>query len=189
MSLKVNSNIGSLITHRHLLKNSDDLSKSLEQLASGLRLNRAADGPANLVIAESMRAQNAGLKQAINNNEVAVSLVQTAEGALNEVANTLIAIRQRAVASANEGVNDEAMLAANQQEIENALSSIDIVAASTQFGRKKLLDGSGSSSATATGKGLEFVSVSGGAKKSGPEGYNVVIFREGQQSNTEQRIS
>ena len=130
-----------------------------------------------------MRAQNAGLKQAIDNNEVAVSLVQTAEGALNEVANTLIAIRQRAVASANEGVNDEAMLAANQQEIENALSSIDIVATSTQFGRKKLLDGSGSSSATATGTGLEFVSVSGGAKKSGPEGYDVVIFQEGKQAN------
>ena len=151
MSLKINSNVGSLITHRHLQKNSDDLSKSLEKLASGLKLNRASDGPANLVIAENMRAQNAGLKQAIDNNEVAVSLVQTAEGALNEVANTLIAIRQRAVASANEGVNDEAMLAANQQEIENALSSIDIVATSTQFGRKKLLDGSGSSSATATG--------------------------------------
>ena len=145
MSLKINSNVGSLITHRHLQKNSDDLSKSLEKLASGLKLNRASDGPANLVIAENMRAQNAGLKQAIDNNEVAVSLVQTAEGALNEVANTLIAIRQRAVASANEGVNDEAMLAANQQEIENALSSIDIVATSTQFGRKKLLDGSGSS--------------------------------------------
>ena len=183
MSLKINSNVGSLITHRHLQKNSDDLSKSLEKLASGLKLNRASDGPANLVIAENMRAQNAGLKQAIDNNEVAVSLVQTAEGALNEVANTLIAIRQRAVASANEGVNDEAMLAANQQEIENALSSIDIVATSTQFGRKKLLDGSGSSSATATGTGLEFVSVSGGAKKSGPEGYDVVIFQEGKQAS------
>ena len=86
MSLKINSNVGSLITHRHLQKNSDDLSKSLEKLASGLKLNRASDGPANLVIAENMRAQNAGLKQAIDNNEVAVSLVQTAEGALNEVA-------------------------------------------------------------------------------------------------------
>ena len=110
MSLKINSNVGSLITHRHLQKNSDDLSKSLEKLASGLKLNRASDGPANLVIAENMRAQNAGLKQAIDNNEVAVSLVQTAEGALNEVANTLIAIRQRAVASANEGVNDLSLI-------------------------------------------------------------------------------
>ena len=62
MSLKINSNVGSLITHRHLQKNSDDLSKSLEKLASGLKLTRASDGPANLVIAEDMRAQNAGLK-------------------------------------------------------------------------------------------------------------------------------
>ena len=147
MTLKINSNVGSLITHRHLRKNSDDLARSLEKLSSGLQLNRAADGPANLVISEYMRAQNAGLKQAINNNEIAVSLVQTAEGALNEVANMLIAIRQRAVASANEGVNDEAMLVANQQEIENALTAIDMVAMSTQFGQKKLLDGSGSSSA------------------------------------------
>ncbi len=182
MGLKINSNVDSLVAHRNLQQNSTDLSRSLEKLASGLRINRAADGPADLVIAENMRAQNAGLKQAISNNEVAVSLVQTAEGALNEVANQLIAIRQRAVASANEGANDENMLTANQQEVENALSAIDRVAATTQFGRKKLLDGSGSSSATATGAGLEFVAVSGGAKTSGQDGYDVVIFGEAKQA-------
>ncbi len=183
MSLKINSNTSSLNAHRNLQGNSEKLSQSLERLSSGKKLNRAADDPAGLVIAESMRAQNNGLRQAITNNEVAVSMMQTAEGALNEVANALIMIRQRAVASANEGVIDENMLQANQQEIENALSSIDMVARNTQFGRKKLLDGSGSNSATATGNGLEFVSVSGGAKASGHEGYDVVIFQEAKQAN------
>ena len=182
MSLKINSNVSSLVSHRNLQANSERLAKSLEKLSSGKRLNRAADDPSGLVISENMRAQNVGLKQAINNNEVAVSMMQTAEGALAEVANTLIMIRQRAVASANEGVNDESMLQANQQEIENALTSIDMVAKNTQFGRKKLLDGSGSNSATATGTGLEFVSVTGGAKASSSDGYDVVIFREGQQA-------
>ena len=182
MSLKINSNVSSLVAHRNLQANSEKLAQSLERLSSGRRLNRAADDPSGLVISENMRAQNNGLKQAINNNEVAVSMMQTAEGALAEVANTLIMIRQRAVASANEGVNDDSMLQANQQEIENALTSIDMVANNTQFGRKKLLDGSGSNSATATGKGLEFVGVSGGAKASGPQGYDVVIFGEGKQA-------
>ncbi len=183
MSLKINSNVSSLVSHRNLQANSERLAQSLERLSSGKRLNRAADDPSGLVISENMRAQNIGLKQAINNNEVAVSMMQTAEGALAEVANTLVMIRQRTIASANEGIRNESILQANQQEIENALTAIDMVAKNTQFGRKKLLDGSGSNSATATGTGLEFVSVTGGAKASGSDGYDVVIFREGKQAN------
>ena len=90
MSLKINSNVSSLVSHRNLQANSERLAKSLEKLSSGKRLNRAADDPSGLVISENMRAQNVGLKQAINNNEVAVSMMQTAEGALAEVANTLV---------------------------------------------------------------------------------------------------
>ena len=186
MTLRINNNTAALLTYRHLRRNSDDLTRSLERLSSGLQLNRASEGPANLVIAEHMRAQNASLKQAIDNNEIAVSMVQTAEGALNEVANQLIAMRQRAIASANEGTNNESMLEANQQEIENALFSIDMVSRSTQFGKKKLLDGSGSASAIATGEGLEFVSVAGPTKSSGEKGFDVVIFNEGRQASFEE---
>ena len=130
-----------MVAHRNLLKNERALSKSLERLASGQRVNRAADDPAALVISEHMRAEISGMKQAIKNNEIAISLVQTAEGSMNEISSLLVNIRQRAISAANVGASDQAMTQANQSEIENALSSIDRIVSSTQFGQYKLLDG------------------------------------------------
>ena len=141
MGLRINNNIESMVAHRNLLKNERALSKSLERLASGQRVNRAADDPAALVISEHMRAEISGMKQAIRNNEIAISLVQTAEGSMNEISSLLVNIRQRAISAANVGASDEAMTQANQSEIENALSSIDRIVSSTQFGQYKLLDG------------------------------------------------
>jgi len=141
MGLRINNNIESMVAHRNLLKNERALSKSLERLASGQRVNRAADDPAALVISEHMRAEISGMKQAIRNNEVAISLVQTAEGSMNEISSLLVNIRQRAISAANVGASDEAMTQADQSEIENALSSIDRIVSSTQFGQYKLLDG------------------------------------------------
>ena len=141
MGLRINNNIESMVAHRNLLKNERALSKSLERLASGQRVNRAADDPAALVISEHMRAEISGMKQAIRNNEVAISLVQTAEGSMNEISSLLVNIRQRAISAANVGASDQAMTQANQSEIENALSSIDRIVSSTQFGQYKLLDG------------------------------------------------
>ena len=182
MSFNIKSKTVFLNFNQSFKEHNNNSLGSYKRLSPGKRLNRAANKTNKLLISIKSITHKDNLKQAINNNEVAVSMIQTAEGALAEVANTLIMIRQRAVASANEGVNDESMLQANQQEIENALTAIDMVAKNTQFGRKKLLDGSGSNSATATGTGLEFVSVTGGAKASGSNGYDVVIFREGQQA-------
>jgi flagellin len=122
--------------------NNEALGKSLERLSSGMKINRGADGPAALVISEYMRAQVNGLEQATRNNETAVNMVQTAEGALDEVGKLLVSVRQQAVAAANEGTNDPAMREASQQEIENALQSIDRISRDTQFGRKNILDGS-----------------------------------------------
>ena len=178
MSLRINNNVDSMIAYRHLESNNTKLSKSLEKLSSGVRINSAADGPAALVVSEKLRAQLGGLEQAIRNNESAVSMVQTAEGSLGEVARLLIDMRQRAVAAANEGANDEAMVEASQSEIENALAAIDRVASNTQFARRKLLDGSGSVSGTVTGAGLEFVKGSGGVIASGDKGYEVRIKQE-----------
>ena len=76
-----------MVAHRNLLMNDRALSKSLERLASGQKVNRAADDPAALVISEHMRAQVSGMQQAIKNNEIAISLVQTAEGSMNEISN------------------------------------------------------------------------------------------------------
>jgi len=141
MSLRINNNIESMNAHRSLLMNDRALSKSLERLASGQKVNRAADDPAALVISEHMRAQVSGMEQAIRNNEVAISLVQTAEGSMNEISSILVSLRQRAISAANVGASDQDMINANQAEVENGLAAIDRVVSSTQFGHYKLLDG------------------------------------------------
>ena len=142
MSLRINNNVESLNAHRHLINNDKQLSKSIGRLSSGQKINRGADGPASLVISEGMRAQIGSIQQATDNNEAAISLVQTAEGALNEVSKLLVDMRQRAVSAANLGINDQNSVNASQKEIENALEAIDRISNNTQFGSKNLLDGS-----------------------------------------------
>lgn len=141
MALSIVNNTASLTAQQNLNKTSGNLSKSLERLSTGLKVNRGADGPAALVISEQQRAQIAGLQTAIDNTNKAVSVVQTAEGALNEVNGLLTKIRGLALDSANSGVNDTNALAANQAEITNALSTIDNIANTTKFGTKNLLNG------------------------------------------------
>lgn len=157
MGLSIANNVSSLNAQRNLNKASTGVAKSVEKLSSGLKINRGADGPAALVISEKHRAQIAGLKQAIDNSEKAVSVVQTAEGALNEINSLLVKIRSLAIDSANIGVNDDDALAANQAEITNALDTINRIANNTQFGTKKLLDGSAGISGAVTDADVTFL--------------------------------
>lgn len=177
MSLRINHNIPALNALRNLNKTDAELSGSLERLSSGQRINRAADGPANLVISEQMRGQIASITQAIQNSEASISMVQTAEAALNEVASLLVSMRQLAIHAANEGANDEKMLAADQFEIENALDTIDRIARTSQFGTRVLLDGSNGANGLAVGEGLAFVSASPITRSSPADGYAVDITR------------
>ena len=147
------------------------------QTVNALNRNRAADGPASLVISEQMRGQIASIGQAIQNSEASISMVQTAEAALNEVASLLVSMRQLAIHAANEGANDQKMLAADQFEIENALQTIDPIARTSQFGTRTLLDGSNGASGVAVGDGMEFVSAAPGTHSSPAEGYPVNITR------------
>ena len=142
MALVITNNVASLTGQNNLQRTSSALRRSLERLSSGLKVNRGADGPAALVISEQQRAQIVGLQTAIDNASKAVSLVQTAEGALDEINRLLLKARSLALDSANAGVYDADALAANQAEIRNILATIDRIAANTQFGTKKLLDGS-----------------------------------------------
>ena len=142
MSLRINHNITAIDGHRNMVNNDAAVSQSIERLSSGLRINRAADDAAGLVISEQMRAQIGGLNQAIANSEQAVSLVQTAEGALSEVNSLLSKARSLAVHAANSGVNDTNQLVADQSELDNIVDSVNRISANTQFGTKKLLDGS-----------------------------------------------
>lgn len=157
MSFVIANNVSSLTAQHYLHRSSRGLDRSLERLASGFKVNRGADGPAALVISEKQRAQISGLSQAIDNSEKAIALVQTAEGALTEINSLLIKVRSLAVDSANTGVNDQDALDANQAEITNALQTIERIAQNTQFGIKKLLDGSNSIDGTPSSGDVTFV--------------------------------
>jgi len=157
MALGITNNVSSLTAQHNLGRASRGVAQSVERLSSGLKVNRGADGPAALVISEKQRAQIAGLNAAIDNSEKAVSLVQTAEGALSEINSLLVKVRSLAIDSANTGVNDEDALAANQSEIDNALDTINRIANNTQFGTKKLLDGSAGVKATSTDSAVTFL--------------------------------
>jgi flagellin len=148
MALRINMNTAALNAHRNLQGTDSALSKSIEKLSSGYRINRAADDPAGLAISENLRAQVSGLGQAISNSSDAVNLIKTAEGALAEVHNLLRTMRNLAIHAANEGANDATSLAADQAQIDSSLAALDRIAANTQFGTKALLDG--------TAVGLEF---------------------------------
>ncbi|MCP4753016.1 MAG: flagellin [Proteobacteria bacterium] len=183
MSLRINHNTSAINSHRNLQTNQANMAKTLERLSSGLKVNRASDGPAALVISEQMRAQIAGLNQAIDNSENAVSLVQTTEANMNEISSLLTSIRQLAVHAANEGANDEVMLEADQKEIENALSTIDRIASQAQFGNKRLLDGSRGAFGTSTGENLEFVGATLETGDSRESGFDVKITQAATKAN------
>ena len=183
MSLRINNNISALNAHRNLKTNDDQLARTLERLSSGLQVTRAADGPAKLVISEQMRAQIGGIKQAIDNSETAVSLVQTTEANLGEISQLLTGVRQLAIHAANEGVNDEVMLQADQNEIRNALDTINRISKQASFGNKRLLDGSNGASGFTTGEYLEFVDASLASKDSSTHGFDVKINQVATQTN------
>jgi len=137
--------------------NDVNLSRNLERLSSGVKLNRAVDGPAAFMISEHMRSQIAGLDQAIDNSETAVSMIQTTDANMSEVNSLLNRIRQLAIHASNEGPNNEATLEADQAEIDNIIETIGDIAGKAKFGEVSLLDGSMEATGTTTGENLEFV--------------------------------
>ncbi|MCP4294129.1 MAG: flagellin [Proteobacteria bacterium] len=175
MTLRINHNTAAINSWRNLKKTDAALSKTLERLSSGEKLNRAADGPANLVIAEQMRAQVKSLEQAANNSEMSISMVQTAEASLNEVNNILVSMRQLSLHAANEGANDDKMLAADQSEIQHSISTLDGIAKQAQFGSRNLLNGSNGVSGVAVGEGVRFVKAEPVSQSSPADGYVIDI--------------
>ncbi len=189
MSLRINHNTSAINSHRNLQANQASMAKTLERLSSGYKINRASEGPASLVISEQMRAQIAGMNQAIDNSESAISLVQTTEANMAEINNLLVSIRQLAIHAANEGVNDEVMLEADQGEIDNALSTIARISDQAQFGQKKLLDGSRGASGTTTGDYLEFVGATLNSGDSRENGFDVKITQAASKARVEGTVA
>ncbi len=138
--MRINHNISALNTYRQLSTNNTSGSKSLEKLSSGLRVNRAGDDAAGLAISEKMRGQIRGLDQASRNAQDGISLIQTAEGALNETHSMLQRVRELTV-QANNGTNSGADIGAIQQEISQLAQEITDTATRTEFNTQKLLTG------------------------------------------------
>jgi len=181
MSLSIANNVGALNARNNLTRSSSALNKSIERLSSGFKVNRGADGPAALVISEKQRAQIAGLRTAIDNTEKAVSVVQTAEGALNEINSILVKVRSLALDSANAGVNDDDAFAANQAEISNALDTINRISTNTQFGEKSLLDGSAGITGVASDADATVLKT---ASKTSAGSYDINVTTAATRANT-----
>jgi len=137
----INHNIPAINSYRSLKKVNDSVDSSLEKLSSGLRINKAGDDSAGLAISEKMRAQINGLEMASRNAQDAISLIQTAEGALNEVHSILQSVRELAVQSSND-TNTTSDRSQIQLEVNELLSEIDRIGETTQFNGKTLLSGS-----------------------------------------------
>lgn len=144
----INHNLPAMNAHRQLGINNSTISKSLEKLSSGLAINRAADNAAGLAISEKMRGQISGLTQASKNAQDGISLIQTAEGALNETHSILQRMRELSVQSANGTYQDDVDRENIQKEVDALKTEIDRIATSTHYNNIKLLDGSLSTNAS-----------------------------------------
>ena len=138
--MRINNNLMAMNSHRQLSINQSNASKSMERLSSGMRINRAGDDAAGLAISEKMRGQIRGLKQAQRNAQDGISLIQTAEGALNETHAILQRMRELAVQAASDtniGVDRSEI----QKEMNELIDELDRIANQTQFNEQNLLDG------------------------------------------------
>jgi len=138
--MRINHNIAALNTHRQLTSNNANASKSLEKLSSGLKINRAGDDAAGLAISEKMRGQIRGLDMASKNAQDGISLIQTAEGALNETHSILQRMRELAVQGASD-TNTAEDRTAIQTEVDALVNEIDRISTTTEFNTQKLLSG------------------------------------------------
>ena len=139
--MRINTNISALRANTYLNANNNALTKSLERLSSGYRINSAADDAAGMAISQKMKTQIAALDQADRNSSDGISLIQTAEGALSEVTNMLQRMRQLSVQAANGTYTDEDRESI-QSEINELASEIDRISETTEFNTVTLLDGS-----------------------------------------------
>ena len=139
---RINTNVPAIRAIHRLEVNQADLDLRLERLATGLRINRAGDDPAGLIVSELLRSEIRGIQQAISNSTRAGQVIATAEGAMNEVSALLLDLQGLVVQAANEAGLTEGEVAANQLAIDSILDSIDRISASTTFAGQRLLDGS-----------------------------------------------
>lgn len=149
MGMQINTNLAALNAHRNLSNTQNDLSKSLEKLSSGLRINRAADDAAGLAISEGLRSQVNGLNVAARNAQDGISVIQTAEGALTEVHSILQRVRDLAVQAGNDSNNAESRKAITT-EVTALVDELGRIGDTTNFNGINLLDATAAQPATAS---------------------------------------
>jgi flagellin len=150
--MRINNNVAAANASRNLGETQNRLSKNVEKLSTGYRINRAGDDASGLVISNQLRAQTSGLRQAIRNGQDGVSVLQTAEGALDQVNTMLNRMRDLAVQAANTGTNSLSARSAAQAEVVALREEVDRISSTTKFGSLSLLDGSfGVSTAKSSG--------------------------------------
>lgn len=171
MSLRINQNVLSIKTYASLSQTSNRLEKSIQKLSSGLRINSAADDAAGLAISEKMRRQIRGLNRAALNAQDGISMIQTAEGALNESQSILQRMRELAIQASNDTLTSNDRLEI-QKEVNQLRTEIDRISQGTEFNTKKLLDGSQSALISSSSKAVNGIVV-GNAAHGGD--YNVSI--------------
>ncbi len=168
--MRINQNIAAYNSYRNLSATNSQLGKSLEKLSSGFRINRAADDAAGLAKSESLRAEISGSRQAVRNAQDGVSLVQTAEGALNEVHSILQRMRELAVDAANTATTDGV---AQQAEISELQDEIDAIGTNSTFAGKSIFSASAQTFHVGSGAG-QTLSVTVGTLSSAGLGVNAV---------------
>jgi len=141
MGLRINTNIQALSAQRHLTTNHNAQDRSLEKLSSGTRINRAGDDAAGLAISEKLKGHIRSLKQASRNANDGISLIQTAEGAMNEIGNIMIRMRELSIQAASDTVGDVER-GFIHKEVSQLKDEVDRIAFSTEFNGRKLLNGS-----------------------------------------------
>jgi len=191
--MRINHNISALNTYRQLTLNTTAGSKSLEKLSSGYRINRAGDDAAGLAISEKMRGQIRGLDMAAKNAQDGISLIQTAEGALNETHSILQRMRELAVQAANDtNTNDDR--AELQKEIDQLTSEIDRIGNTTEFNTKKLLNGGAGlvtefSVETVDGANADWINVIGGTADTKADNNDIVITAASKASSAQYEVT
>jgi|SaaInl4_135m_RNA_FD_contig_71_317902_length_2805_multi_7_in_0_out_0_1 flagellin len=178
MGFRINHNIPAQIATGNLMKTQAGLQTSIERLSSGLRINRGADDAAGLTISEKLRGQIRGLNRAIGNAQDGISLIQTAEGALNEDASILNRLRELAIQSQADSltINDRLEI---QKEVDQMVEEIDRVSKTTEFNTKKLLDGSANALVSTDNNDLTAFQVGSAGPSAGDYAVNIRLEDSG----------
>ena len=177
--MKINHNMSAMIANNQLLRNEDGLSASIERLSSGLKINHASDDAAGMAIATKMRAQIKGLDQASRNASDGISVVDTADGAMQEIHSMLQRMRELSVQAANTGAYSKEDQDAIQAEITSLTDEIDRISRDTEFNKKKLLDGSLDQRVYTNTRSVSRIEISDSVKA---DDYSVTVTQDARQA-------